>query len=174
MAGSENSAPDPRLFADKGRARPASGLKSVVLSVAPDATAPAPEAPPDSADAQTAGDGEPEDAASLQVGGFKSVRPVSDGATASDAAAPEAPLFSGADVTAPAGNSVSHVRAVPPPDIVISESRTSLRPLIIAVAFSALLLVSLGIGYAVSALFGGDAGADGAAAQPERATPAAD
>lgn len=182
MAKEDIASSGSQLFADKGRARPASGLRSIFPEADhdEDPQIPAvPTKPPDSSSLASE-EGELTDAASLQAGGFKTAivdepePPKPDVGTPDAGKVPQETPVSSLAAAGPAHIDTALAEAVSPStDARAADQATlfarsaRLHPLVIGAAFAALLLASLGIGYGISLIAGGGSAKQGDSAPAE-------
>lgn len=180
MAEQQSAAPAPQMFAHKGAAQPASGLRSVTPEVAgadaPPASAAA--ASPRQSSPPRSDDNELAEAASLGVSGFTTagremaappapaVAAQEPGAAVADRPHPNAALAGPAGIDSALAEAVSAPRRLSPLQQAVFAGRGNVsnisRPIIVGAAFAALLAVSLGIGYGISTIAHGAASGDGA------------
>ena len=179
MARENIASPGSRLFANKGTAQPASGLRSIHPEVEPDEDPQIPAVPAKSGDSlqRAPGDSEFADAASLQAGGFKTADLEDPAPPARDTVEPDTGevsqelRVSNMATAGPADIETALAEAASP-STEVAATRTSallarsatLHPLVVATAFAALLLASLGIGYGISIIARGGPAEDGAVA----------
>ena len=189
MATDDNATPATLVFADKGTARPASGLQSVHPRIARTEIAQAPAAPsvPRDAAQNAAADGELLEAASLAAGGFNSAKqanptpPAHDpgmrdtGADGTGKVAPEQQATNVA-TAGPADIDSALAEFANAPGEASTVQRTGmyprsdiLRQLIVGAAFVAPVIMSMGTGYGISQIVRGDPTEVGTAA-PAAAT----
>ena len=161
-----------QLFADKGRARPASGLRSIYPEAEndDDPQIPAvPAKPPDSLQLAS-DDDELGEAASLQAGGFRPAVAETPTLAPPDAGEVNQENRGSSLATAgPAHIDTALAEAASPStgarateQTTLLARSTRLHPLVIGAGFAALLLASLGIGYGISLIANGGPADNGA------------